>query len=301
MTGLIYKYTNNINGKIYVGQTRQQLQKHHDKHLQQLNDHTYFHRALKKYGIENFTLEIIEDNIPLEQLDEKEIYWIKKLDSYCSSGKGYNETKGGQWGTSNQLLSGSQEEEIKQKLKNNLEISLTEIAKYYNVSLSCISDINVGKTFYDKNINYPIRKTATRSKMTKEIVDKVISLLKMTNETQDEIASLIGIHSYTVGEINRGYNSWCPSNLSYPIRKPIKSSTYQNILNLEKVKQIVYDLIYTNETIENIGKKYGVSKNTVGDISRGISWKEITLNFICPIRKNKLINQEKYESLYGIV
>ena len=137
--------------------------------------------------------------------------------------------------------------------------------------------------------------------MTEEIVDKVISLLKMTNKTQDEIASLIGIHSYTVGEINRGYNSWCPSNLSYPIRKPIKSSTYQNILNLEKVKQIVYDLIYTNETIENIGKKYGVSKNTVGDISRGISWKEITLNFICPIRKNKLINQEKYESLYGIV
>ena len=78
MTGLIYKYTNNINGKIYIGQTRQQLQKRHDKYLQQLNDHTYFHRALKKYGIENFTLEIIEDNIPLEQLDEKEIYWIKK-------------------------------------------------------------------------------------------------------------------------------------------------------------------------------------------------------------------------------
>ena len=301
MTGLIYKYTNNINGKIYVGQTRQQLQKRHYKHLQQLNDYTYFHRALKKYGVENFTLEIIEDNIPLEQLDEKEIYWIKKLDSYCSSGKGYNETKGGQWGTSSQLLSGLQEEEIKQKLKNNLEISLTEIAKYYNVSLSCISNINVGKTFYDKNINYPIRKTATRSKMTKEIVDKVISLLKMTNKTQDEIASLMGIHSYTVGEINRGHNSWCPSNLSYPIRKPIKSSTYQNILDLEKVKQIVYDLIYTNETIENIGKKYGVSKNTVGDISRGISWKEITLNFICPIRKNKLINQEKYKSLYGIV
>ena len=45
---------------------------------------------------------------------------------------------------------GSQEEEIKQKLKNNLELSLTEIANQYNVSLSCISTLNVGKTFYDK-------------------------------------------------------------------------------------------------------------------------------------------------------
>lgn len=73
------------------------------------------------------------------------------------------------------------------------------------------------------------------------------------------------------------------------------------MLDLDKVKLIIYDLIFTNIKIEDIGKKYGVAKNTIGDISRGISWKEITQNFICPIRKNKLINQEKYNSLYGIV
>ena len=196
---------------------------------------------------------------------------------------------------------GSQEEEIKQKLKNNLELSLTEIANQYNVSLSCISNINVGKTFYDKNINYPIRKTPTRSEMTQETANKIILLLQTTNKTQEEIALDVGIHAYTVGEINRGKNSWCPINLSYPIRKPIKANTYQNVLNLDKVKLIIYDLIFTNIKIEDIGKKYGVAKNTIGDISRGISWKEITQNFICPIRKNKLINQKTYNLLYGIV
>lgn len=301
MIGLIYKYTNKINNKIYIGQTRQRLERRHYKHTNQLDDNTYFHRAVQKYGMENFSLEIIEDNIPLEQLDEREIYWIKYFDSYYTSGKGYNETKGGKWGPSSQLLSGSQEENIKQKLKNNLDLSLTEIAKQYNVSLSCISDINTGKTFYDKNINYPIRKTPTRSELTKEIVDKIIFLLQTTDKSQEEIALIVNIHSYTVGEINRGNNSWCPTNLQYPIRKPIKANTYQNVLNLDKVKLIIYDLIFTNTKIEDIGKKYGVAKNTIGDISRGISWKEITQNFLCPIRKNKLINQEKYNSLYGIV
>lgn len=66
MTGLIYKYTNKINGKIYIGQTKQQLEIRHYKHLTQLNDNTYFHRAIKKYGINNFILEIIEDDIPLD-------------------------------------------------------------------------------------------------------------------------------------------------------------------------------------------------------------------------------------------
>ena len=54
--GKIYKYTNLINNKIYIGQTIQPLEERHKKHISQLNDNTYFHRAIKKYGIENFYL-----------------------------------------------------------------------------------------------------------------------------------------------------------------------------------------------------------------------------------------------------
>ena len=62
-TGLIYKYTNKINQKNYIGQTTSTLQRRDQKHLQQINDNTYFHRALKKYGRDNFSLVILEDNI----------------------------------------------------------------------------------------------------------------------------------------------------------------------------------------------------------------------------------------------
>lgn len=98
--GLIYKYTNIINNKTYIGQTRQSLEERHKKHLQQSKNNPIdcFHRAIKKYGIENFTKEIVEDDIPNDKLNEREIYWISYFDSYYISGRGYNMTKGGQWG-----------------------------------------------------------------------------------------------------------------------------------------------------------------------------------------------------------
>ena len=67
------------------------------------------------------------------------------------------------------------------------------------------------------------------------------------------------------------------------------------------MKQICYKLCFTNITIENIGKEFGIAKNTIGDISRGLTWKSITQQFKGPIRKNKLENQKIYESIYGIV
>lgn len=52
------------------------------------------YKAIKKYGLENFTFEILQDNIEnYDQLDKAEIYWI---DYYNSFLQGYNETSGGQ-------------------------------------------------------------------------------------------------------------------------------------------------------------------------------------------------------------
>ena len=80
--GKIYKYTNLINGKVYVGQTKQTLEQRDYKHQIQLNDNTYFHRAIKKYGRKNFSLELIEDNIPFHELDKKEKYYIDYFEMY---------------------------------------------------------------------------------------------------------------------------------------------------------------------------------------------------------------------------
>lgn len=298
--GIIYQYTNLINGKVYIGQTTTSLETRHKKHLSQLNDNTYFHRAIKKYGIENFNLIILEQDIPLEILDEREIYWIKEKDAYYRSGKGYNLTKGGQWSNSTQKLTGKQVEEIQQLLATTTR-NLADIGTQYQVSLSCISDINRGKTFHDSMLNYPIRPAVERSYLNMEIVDNILNLLLTTDKTQDEIAELCNVKAYTVGEINRGNNSWCPLDLVYPLRKPIQAYTYNNKIQQNDVVEIIKELIYTNTKIEDIASKYGLKKNTVGDISRGISWKDITQQFVCPIRKNKKENIPIYQSIYGIV
>ena len=79
---VIYKVKNKINGKTYIGQTIQVLGKRIGQHLKESkNDKNNkpFLNAIKKYGIENFDWEIIDEASSLDELDEKEIYWIKQL------------------------------------------------------------------------------------------------------------------------------------------------------------------------------------------------------------------------------
>lgn len=298
--GKIYKYTNLINNMVYIGQTKQTLEQRDYKHQTQLNDNTYFHRAMKKYGRENFSLELIEDNIPFDKLDEKEKYYINYFESFYTTGKGYNLTQGGQQGSGTQKLTIKQSEEIKELLKNS-SIPFHIIGTNYKVTLYCISDINRGKSFRDDSIEYPIRKSPSQSFIDETKINIILDMLCNTNMTQKEIAEATDIHEYTVGEINRGSNSWCPKDLKYPLRKPVQNSTYVNKISLKEVQEICYKLIFTNIKLEDIGKEYGIAKNTIGDISRGLTWKNITQQFKCPIRKNKLENQNIYKSIYGIV
>ena len=183
----------------------------------------------------------------------------------------------------------------------NTDLSFEEIGKKFDVTLYCISDINRGRTFHEEDLQYPLRKAPEKSELDEDKINIIIDFLNNSDLSMDDIALTTNVKSYTVGEINRGKNSWCPPDIDYPIRKPVKKNTYQNILTTDKVQQICYDLCFTNITLEKIGKKYNVAKNTIGDISRGISWKEITGNFVCPIRKNKIENQKIYNSIYGIV
>lgn len=298
--GKIYKYTNLLNGMVYIGQTRQTLEQRDHKHLQQLNDNTYFHRALTKYGRNNFSLELVEDNIPLELLDEKEKYYIDYFESFYTTGKGYNLTQGGQQGSSSQKLTIKQSKEIKELLKTSL-YSFQEIGDLYGVTSYCISDINRGKSFVDEQIDYPIRKNPSHSFIDDTKINIILDMLLHTTMTQEEIALATDVHSYTVGEINRGKNSWCPKDLDYPLRKPLQNNTYMNKITQKDVQEICYKLCFTSLKLEDIGHQYGIAKNTIGDISRGLTWRDITQQFKCPIRKNKLENQKIYESIYGIV
>ena len=96
--GYIYKITNDIDKKIYIGQTRNNIKYRWENHQWKGKnigkpDTDYpLYRAMNKYGLEHFSIEIVEQ-IEDEKLDEREIYWIKTLD--CIAPKGYNCSTGG--------------------------------------------------------------------------------------------------------------------------------------------------------------------------------------------------------------
>lgn len=98
--GFIYKVTNNINGKVYIGKTVETAEIRFEEHLREAYSQKQwnrpFHLALTKYGKENFSLEVLEE-VPFEKLNEKEIYYIKKYNSYIhfENSNGYNATLGG--------------------------------------------------------------------------------------------------------------------------------------------------------------------------------------------------------------
>ena len=85
MNGKIYRITNLVNGKIYIGQTVQSLEERFYKHCAKYSDRLHFvmpiKQAIFKYGKENFKIELIED-CDIELLNEREQYWISYYDSY---------------------------------------------------------------------------------------------------------------------------------------------------------------------------------------------------------------------------
>lgn len=88
--GTIYLITNKINGKQYVGQTARDMWTRFEEHCKKDNP-SVIGKAIQKYGYLNFTLEEIE-RVPLDQIDEREKYWIKHYNTYHL---GYNQTHGG--------------------------------------------------------------------------------------------------------------------------------------------------------------------------------------------------------------
>ncbi len=114
----VYKVSNNKNGKIYIGITSQGIDVRWSKHCSDANTDSNFpiHNAIRKYGKENFQIEIIEvinNSTDYDQLKEREIYWIKEFDSYNRE-KGYNLTLGGD-GTFGRFHSEETKDKIRQK------------------------------------------------------------------------------------------------------------------------------------------------------------------------------------------
>lgn len=134
--GTIYIINNTINDKVYIGQTTLDIEDRFKQHIKKstLKSRKYkLYNAMRKYGVENFYIGKVESNIPIKDLDYKEIYYIEKYDSFKN---GYNSTKGGDGRVVNKKY--DEDTIIDLYKKGN---STTMIAKRYNVSTSTISRV----------------------------------------------------------------------------------------------------------------------------------------------------------------
>lgn len=96
MNGKIYIIRNDVNDKVYIGQTKRSIEKRFQEHttLTEAKRSLVLARAIQKYGADKFHVELLQDGLTsTEALDAAEIRYIKEFGSIAPDG--YNVTEGG--------------------------------------------------------------------------------------------------------------------------------------------------------------------------------------------------------------
>lgn len=292
---IIYKVTNLINGKVYIGQTQKTLKIRKIKHIYESfegNSKLLFHKALRKYGEDSFSWDIIDYADSQDELNKKEIYWISHYNSFGENG--YNLTNGGASGgnikfTVNDVL------QIKEMIKKRIPI--IDIANKYNVDREVITRLKSGRHWSNVGedvsyIKYPKR---TSNKLTENYVREIKIFLKEDKLTQREISEMFNVTPSTIGNIRTG-KVWgdIGEDLSH-----VKLKNKKEKLTEDKIIEIKHLLKENkNLTQEEIGRIYGVSKSVINSIRKGKTWKCIGEDISNEKIIRKLTEEEVIEIKY---
>lgn len=299
----IYKFTNKINGKTYIGQTndiikRKRGHKSDSFNIKSTGYYLPFHAAIRKYGWDNFDFEIleeVEDTRERKLLNEREIFWINKYHSLTSE-NGYNITIGGD-GCSKPSLSFEERCQLSKRFSifeiKDIQNMLCEdyeyfeiIEKYPQLNTSFLSNINIGLNFKREDLEYPLKKF--HSSFNLETKMKIIDEIK-ANVPYSKISEKYNISSALLSMINNG-KSWHNKNLKYPL------SIRENYNWVEDCKK---EIIFSDKTLKQIANDFNISYSTIKLLVSGKHHYDDKL--IYPLRKNKKLNQKIYKELFNIV
>lgn len=283
----IYIIKNDINNKVYIGQSndpKKRFQTHCKPSAVYLNNEI-IGKAIQKYGKNHFWYEIIESQI--ENYNEREIYWIRKYNSIVPNG--YNLLSGGNEppllkgeNSSTGILTQEQVEDLTNDLRNT-QITMDDLANKYGFSsVTSISEFNSGKT-YIRDIQYPIRKENVR-KLNHVDVLEIIDMLKHTYLSFEEIANKYNVEYRTISRINRGIAHRVP-NEKYPIRDGKIGSKSPN-LTYSQVSNIINLLLATNLSLRAIAKIENCNYRDVLEIKNGTKKLYRRTNLTYPLRPN---------------
>ena len=189
--GIIYKITS-PSGKVYVGQTIRSFEKRMQEHRDMKSKCSAIRNAIDKYGDE-MKYEIIEENVPQEQLDEREIFWINHFNSLVPDG--YNLKTGGRFYKATQEMCDNMKDG-KRKSKLEKDGYLGYVSKW-------------GNTFYPRiSIEDTLITLSNGGFKTEE---ETIEVLKEYTKDPENFTKVDGPLKKPVGTIVLEKNKWRPS------------------------------------------------------------------------------------------
>lgn len=223
----IYKITNKINNKIYIGQSVRieiRFQEHCYPSANKVID-----KAIKKYGKENFSFDVIEE-CSVADLNEREQYWMNYYNSW--SPYGYNITEDTE--TTHTTYIYKNKEEILSIINDllNSQLTMQQIANKYNINISNISRINKGETHRQENLLYPLREKNKKQNSINKKYNKCIDCGKIINFSSTRCNQCEGKHK----------------------RIPLENMK----VTREELKQLI-----RNYSFVTIGKKFNVADNSI--------------------------------------
>lgn len=297
MTCGIYKIENKINNKIYIGQSiniERRWREHKSRSLNKENkdSNMKIYEAIKTYGLNNFELSIIE-KCKKEELRDREIYWINYYNS-MDFNFGYN-TDNGYIPTHFAKLNDTEYNNLCEDLKNNF-LSLEDISKKYNISLSYIYEINRGDNFRkNKNEKYPPREENIKNRLSEDIILNIKNDL-LNGLSLTELQNKYSVCKMDLYRINYGLRH-AKENETYPLHD------YYNdrVLSKNEINEIIDLISSTNMSFVEIGKIYNKKPSAIEDINSGNSFYNKDIKY--PIRRNKktFLNEKNINEIYDLL
>ena len=279
MEKYVYKIENNINHKIYIGQTNnleRRIKEHrHDKRM----NHPIYN-AIHKYGWENFSVETLYFG---EDYNTKEKEYIKL---YRSNEKefGYNIQNGGQdsSGENNQQSKLTQQQvDLLMKDLKETNVEFDKLAEKYNVSIKTIRNVNTGIAWRKNDITYPIREPLICPSINHEKIKLIKKMLRDGFYSIDYIARMFKVERYVILNINKGV-TYYDENDEYPIR--------ELGLTHDELEEIIKLLEDPSIPMKYIAKLYGRAVTQIYRINNGGSWHNPNIKY--PIRKSTVQRNE---------
>lgn len=206
---IVYKTTNLINGKIYIGQDSKNNPRYFGSGLT-------IKKAVKKYGVKNFVKEILEYCDTKEQLSERETYWIEYFDS-TNKKIGYNISKGGEFSRLGTICSGETKlvlSECKKGSKNPMygkTIFEVWVEKYgfsdaeilYSKWRDSLSNAALGHIPWNKNKQMSENFKQNMSKIVKGIRHTDVTKQKISEGNKGKIITVEHRNAISKAQLNR--------------------------------------------------------------------------------------------------